>query len=132
MELNIPTWAVKQTRVANKDFIQAVFVGDLGSIPELGRSPGEGHGDPLQYSCLENPPGQRSLVGCNPWGRKGSDTTEQLSITQHICCYSSISLSVYFLVFGGRPADLYSFLLLCNFLPHFPISASSLLYLSIL
>ena len=28
--------------------------GDLGSIPELGRSPGEGNGDPLQYSCLGN------------------------------------------------------------------------------
>ena len=27
---------------------------DVGSIPELGRSPGEGHGNPLQYSCLEN------------------------------------------------------------------------------
>ena len=132
MELNIPTWAVKQTTVANKDFIQAIFAEDLGSIPGLGRSPGEGHGDPLQYSCLENPLGQRSLGGFNPRGCKGSDTTEQLSITQHICCYSSISLSVYFLVFGGRPADLYSFLLLFNFLPHFPVSAYSLLYLSIL
>ena len=30
-------------------------VGDQGSIPELGRSPGEGNGNPLQYSCLENP-----------------------------------------------------------------------------
>ena len=29
-------------------------VGDLGSIPVSGRSPGEGYGDPLQYSCLEN------------------------------------------------------------------------------
>ena len=29
--------------------------GDLGSVPGLGRSPGEGHGNPLQYSCLENP-----------------------------------------------------------------------------
>ena len=29
--------------------------GDSGSIPELGRYPGEGHGNPLQYSCLENP-----------------------------------------------------------------------------
>ena len=37
--------------------------GDLGSIPGLGRSPGRGHGNPLQYSCLENPQGQRSLVG---------------------------------------------------------------------
>jgi len=30
-------------------------VGDLSSIPELGRSPGEGNGNPLQYYCLENP-----------------------------------------------------------------------------
>ena len=34
--------------------------GDLGLIPELGKSPGGGHGNPLQYSCLENPHGQRS------------------------------------------------------------------------
>ena len=34
----------------------AFNAGDLGSIPELGRSPGEGNGNPLQYSCLENPP----------------------------------------------------------------------------
>ena len=53
--------------------------GDLGSIPELGRSPGEGYGNPLQYSCLENAPGQRSLVGYSPWAHKESDMTEQLS-----------------------------------------------------
>ena len=45
-------------------------VGDLGSIPGLGRSPGGGHGNPLQYSCLENPHGQRSPGGYNPWGRR--------------------------------------------------------------
>ena len=33
----------------------ACNVGDLGSIPGLGRSPGEGNGNPVQYSCLENP-----------------------------------------------------------------------------
>ena len=33
----------------------AYNMGDLGSIPGLGRSPGEGNGNPLQYSCLENP-----------------------------------------------------------------------------
>ena len=33
----------------------AYNAGDLGSIPGLGRSPGEGHGNPLKYSCLENP-----------------------------------------------------------------------------
>ena len=47
-----------------------------GSIPGLGRSPGGGHGNPLQYSCLENPQGQRSLVGYSPQVYKESDTTE--------------------------------------------------------
>ena len=46
----------------------AFKTGDLGSIPEPGRSPGGQHGNPLQYSCLENPHGQRSLVGYIPWG----------------------------------------------------------------
>ena len=54
-------------------------VEDLGSIPGLGRSPGGGHGNPLQYSCLENPRGQRSLAGYSPWGRKESDITFQLN-----------------------------------------------------
>ena len=49
---------------------------DLGSIPGLGRSPGGGHSNPLQYSCLENAHGQRSLVGYSPWGRKELDMTE--------------------------------------------------------
>ena len=40
---------------------------DLGSIPGLRRSPGGGHGNPLQYPCLENPHGQRSLGGYSPW-----------------------------------------------------------------
>ena len=57
-------------------------VGYLGLIPGLGRSPGGGHGEPLQYSCLENPHGHRSLVGYGPWGSKETDTTERLS-TQH-------------------------------------------------
>ena len=44
-------------------------VGDQGSIPGLGRSPGEGNGNPFQYYCLENPM-ERSLVGYSPWGCK--------------------------------------------------------------
>ena len=52
---------------------------DLGSIPVLGRSPGGGHSNPLQYSCLENPNGQRSLVGYSPWGGKESDMYKRLS-----------------------------------------------------
>ena len=54
----------------------ACNAGDLGSIPGLERSPGGGHGNPFQYSCLENPHGQRSQVGYSPQGRKEMDMTE--------------------------------------------------------
>ena len=47
-----------------------------GSIPGLRRSPGGGHGNPLQYSCLENLHQQKSLVGYSPKGCKESDMTE--------------------------------------------------------
>ena len=57
----------------------ACNVGDLGSIPGLGRSLGGGHSNPLQYSCLENPHGQRSLANHSLWGHKESDMTEWLS-----------------------------------------------------
>ena len=63
--------------------------GDLGSIPGLGRSPGGGHGNPLQYSCLENPRGQWSLEGYSPWSHKQLDTAERLSPAQHIYIYIS-------------------------------------------
>ena len=52
---------------------------DVGSIPGSGRSPGAGNSNPLQYSCLENPHGQRSLAGYSPWGYKELDTTEKLN-----------------------------------------------------
>ena len=57
----------------------ACNAGDLDSIPGLGRSPGEGKGYPLQYSCLENPMDRRTCLGYSPWGRKESDTTERLN-----------------------------------------------------
>ena len=57
----------------------ACNVGDLALIPGLGRSPGGGHGNTLQYSYLENPHGQRCLAGYSPWDHKESDTTERLS-----------------------------------------------------
>ena len=48
----------------------ACKAGDLGLITGLGRSPGGGHSSPLQYTCLENPHGQRGLASYNPWGHK--------------------------------------------------------------
>ena len=56
----------------------AFNVGDPGSIPGSRRSPGEGNGYPLQYSCLDFH-GQRSLVGYSPWGCKELDMTEWLT-----------------------------------------------------
>ena len=43
--------------------------------------PGKGNGNPLRYSCLENPVGQRSLVGYSPWDHKESDTTGRLTFS---------------------------------------------------
>ena len=65
----------------------ACSTGDLGSIPGMGRSPGEGNGNPLQYSCLENP-----MDGGAWWATVHRvaelDTTEQLHF------HFSLSLSL--------------------------------------
>ena len=66
--MGFPDGAVVKNAPAN--------VRDMNSIPGSGRSPGEGNGNPLQYSCLKNPYGQRSLAGYSPKGCKESDTTE--------------------------------------------------------
>ena len=58
----------------------ACNAGDPGLILGLGRSPGEGNGNPLQCSCLEKFHEQRSLVGYSPWCHKESDTTVQLTL----------------------------------------------------
>ena len=60
--------------------------GDLGSIPGSGRSPGEGNGNPLQYSCLENrvDKGARQAI---VHGHEELDTTQQLTL----CCFGSMT-----------------------------------------
>ena len=61
----------------SEDKASACNAGDQGLIHELGRSPGEGNGNPLQYSCLENPmDGGAWWATYSPWGRTESDTTE--------------------------------------------------------
>ena len=62
---------------------------NVGSIPRLERSPGEGNGNPLQYFCLGNP-GERSLVGYSLWGCKKS-TKHTQSHTQSL--HSSFQIS---------------------------------------
>ena len=77
----------------------AYNAGDLGLIPGLGKSPGGQHSNPLQYFSLENPHGQRSLMGYSPWGSKELDATEQLSATQHNVIYIPIFMLYYHLLF---------------------------------
>ena len=72
-EIPLLYWGFPDSSVGKESACNA---GDPGSIPELGRSCGEGNGYSLQYSGLENSMG--SLY--SPWGHKEADTTEQLSL----------------------------------------------------
>ena len=60
--------------------------GRCGFDPWVGKITAAGHGNLLQYSCLQNPHGQRSLVGYSPWVHKESNMTEQLSRAHSTCC----------------------------------------------
>ena len=64
----------------------ACNVGDAGSIPGSGRSPGGGHGKPTPVFWPAEIHGQRSLEGYSPWVREEWDTTEQLLFTHVLCC----------------------------------------------
>ena len=59
----------------------------MSLIPGLGRSPGGGHDNPLQYSCLENPHGQRNLAGYSSWGLKELDLFYSYPYTYLICFF---------------------------------------------
>ena len=65
--------------------VSACNVGDLGSIPGSGRSPGEGNGNSLQYLAWRIP-WMEELGGLQSMGRKESDMTEQLHTSQWILC----------------------------------------------
>ena len=71
----LPWWLSGKESICN--------AGDPCLISGSGRAPGGGHGNPLQYSCLENPTDEGGLVGYSPWGCKESDTSEA---TEHTCC----------------------------------------------
>ena len=65
--MGIPRW------LSGKEF--TCQAGDVSSIPESGRFPGIGHGNPLQYSCLGNPMDTGTLVDYSLYGLKESDMT---------------------------------------------------------
>ena len=77
----------------------AYNAGGLGLIPGLGKSPGGEHSNPLQCFSLENPHGQRGLMGSSPWGNKELDTTERLSAAQHNVIFIPVFMLCYNLLF---------------------------------
>ena len=72
---------------------------NMGLIPGLGRSPGGGHDNPLQYSCLENPYGQRSLVGTVQGIARSQMWLSNVAQHSTVHIYQSKSLNLSFLVF---------------------------------
>ena len=68
LKMNFPGGSEGKASVCN--------AGDLGSIPGSGRSPGEGSGNPLQYSCLENPMDREAWRATVHRATKESDVTE--------------------------------------------------------
>ena len=74
----LPRWLSGKEPVCN--------VGDLGLIPGLGRSLGEGHSNLLQYSCLKSPMDKGTRQATVHWGHKQMGTTEQLNITGSLMC----------------------------------------------
>ena len=64
-------------------------VRDVGSIPGPGRSPGGGHGNPLQYSCLENPMDRGSLVSYSPWGCRVRQEWSNLALVKALTAFTT-------------------------------------------
>ena len=81
----------------------ACSAGDPGSIPGLGQSPGEGKGNPLQYSCLEISHGLRNLVGYRPLGCKESDMTERLHFKNNLSIRKQIQAEQVKMLGGHHP-----------------------------
>ena len=82
IELNYSPLLDKSFSAGSDGKESACNVEDPGSVPQRGRSPGEGNGYLLQHSCLDSILlGQRRLAGYILWGRKESDTTERLTLS---------------------------------------------------
>ena len=81
---------IKVSLVAQTVKASAYNAGDRGSIPRSGRSPGEGNGNPLQYSCLEN-----SMDGGAWWAIVHGVTKSQTRLSNFICTFTILSAEAF-------------------------------------
>ena len=75
----MPRWHIGASQVVLVVKSLPANIGDAGDVHSIlgsQRSPGEGNGNQLQFSCLENLMDKKSLVGCSLWGHRELDTTE--------------------------------------------------------
>ena len=92
LNFGLPQWLSSKESACN-----AGATGDVSSIPASGRSPGEGHGNPLQYSCLENPMDRGAWWAAVHGVTKSWTRLKRLSTHAHLlnlCCW-------WCLQFGG-------------------------------
>ena len=90
---------------------------DAGLIPGLGRFSEGGHGNPLQYSCLKNPHGQRSLVDYSPWGHRELEMTEAILVLSCISLFICDIMQVFFIISHWvSPHENYLFILFAHFI----------------
>ena len=91
-------WPSKWSRASQVEHLVKNFpanVGDSGSIPRSGRSPGGGQGNPTPVFLPGEFHGQRNLVGYSPWGHKELDTMEQLTLWLSYICVSLTHFAVH-------------------------------------
>ena len=82
--LTLSLWPSLVAQMVKNLPARAGDVRDAGSFPGLGRSPGEGNGYPLQYSCLENSMGREPGRLYSPWSHKELDMTERLTFSLYL------------------------------------------------
>ena len=82
--LTLSLWASLVAQMVKNLPANAGNTRDAGSVPGLGRSPGEENGYPLQYSCLENSMGREPGRLHSPWSHKESDMTERLTLSLYL------------------------------------------------
>ena len=91
------TWGFPGGSVGKESTYNAGDSGNLGSISRSGRSSGGEHGNPVQYSCLENLM-DRGAGGYSPWGHKESDKTDVTEQAKAIYSYLKFLVSIMLLL----------------------------------